>query len=62
MSNIEDILQKAHRARLIPTIAHARKEERLVSVLLATLSVVPPFAKQLLEQCGVRVGKNFQVE
>ena len=57
MSNIEDILQKAQRARLIPTIADSRKEERLVSVLLATLSVVHPFAKQLLDRCGVRMGK-----
>ena len=57
MSDIDDVLQKSHRARLIPTIADARKEERLVSVLLATLAMVPPFAKQLLGQCGVRVGK-----
>ena len=57
MSNINEILEKAHRARLIPTIAESRKEERLVSVLLATLAVVHPFAKQLLDRCGVRMGK-----
>lgn len=57
MSDIDDVLLNAHRARLIPTIADSRKEERLVSVLLATLAVALPFAKQLLGQCGVRVGK-----
>ena len=57
MSNIDDILERSHHAKLIPTIAESRKEERLVSVLLATLAVVQPFAKQLLGQCGVRVGK-----
>lgn len=62
MSDIEKILENAHHARLIPTIADARKEERLVSVLLATLAVVPPFAKQLLEQCGVRVGKKSKLD
>ena len=66
MSDIDSILKNPHknphrRARLIPTIADSRKEERLVSVLLATLSVVPPFAKQLLEQCGVRVGKTSKL-
>ncbi len=53
MNKIEEILKESQRARLIPSIADSKKEERLVSVLLATLSVVPPFAKQFLERCGV---------
>ena len=61
MSDIDNILEKAHRARLIPTIADVRKEERLVSILLATLAVVQPFAKQLLGQCGVRMGKKSKL-
>lgn len=61
MSNIEEILESAHHARLIPTIADPRKEERLVSILLATLSVVHPFAKQLLDRCGVRMGKTSKL-
>ena len=52
MDTLDDILKDALRARLIPTVADSRKEERIVSVLLATLSVVPPFAEQLLERCG----------
>ena len=61
MSDIDNILEKAHRARLIPTIADSQKEERLVSVLLATLAVVHPFAKQLLERCGVKMGKTSKL-
>ena len=55
---LDDILKDAQLARLIPTVADSRKEGRIVSVLLATLSVVHPFAKQLLERCGVRMGKT----
>ena len=58
MSALDDILKDAQRARLIPTVADSRKEERIVSVLLATLTVVHPFAEQLLERCGVRLGKT----
>ena len=58
MSALDDILKDAQRARLIPTVADSRKEERIVSVLLATLSVVHPFAEQLLERFGVKMGKT----
>lgn len=58
---IDDILKNASRARLIPTIAESRKEQRLVSILLATLPVVPAFAKHLLERFGVRTGKTSEL-
>ena len=58
MKSLDDILQSAQPARLIPTVADSRKEERIVSILLATLSRVHPFAEQLLERCGQRVGKS----
>ena len=61
MNDIDDILKKAQRARLIPTIAESRKEQRLVSILLATMSVVPAFAKHLLERFGVRTGKTSEL-
>ena len=41
MSALDDILKNANTARLIPAVADSRKEERLVSILLATLSSVP---------------------
>ena len=63
MSLLDDILKDARRARLIilPTVADSRKEERIVSVLLATLSVVNPLAKQILERCAVRVRKTSEL-
>ncbi len=57
MDALGDILKKAQPARLIPVVADARKEERLVSILLATLCSVRPFAEEFLERCGERFGK-----
>lgn len=58
MKALDDILKNAQAARLIPTVADSRKEERLVSILLATLPSVRPFAEQLLDRCGERLGKS----
>ena len=62
MKALDDILKEAHRARLIPFGAESRKEERIVSILLATLSVVRPFAKQLLRQFNVTMTKTARLE
>ena len=62
MSDLDAILEKAERARLIPTVAESSKEKRIVSILLATLSVVRPLAEQLLGRCGVRVGKTSDLQ
>ena len=59
--SLDDILTSAKSARLIPTIADSRKEERIVSILLATLPRVRPFATQVLERCGQRVGKSSTI-
>ena len=40
MNPLDDVLQGAQRARLMPTVADSRKEERIASILLATLSIV----------------------
>ena len=58
MSALDDILNNAQPARLIPTIADSSKEERIVSILLATLPKVPLFAEKILERCGERVSKS----
>ena len=62
MTTLDDILVSAQRARLIPTVATPRKEERLVSVLLAAMSVVRPLAESILTQCGARMGKRATLE
>lgn len=61
MSKLDEILAEAQSARLIPTVAPSRKEERIVSILLATLTVVRPLAKELLHRCGVRMGKTTKL-
>ena len=62
MATLDDILASAQRARLIPTVATTRKEERLASVLLAAMSVVRPLAESILTQCGTRMGKRAVLE
>ena len=62
MNALDDVLKGAQRARLIPFGAESRKEERIVSILLATLSVVRPFAKQLLRQFNVTMTKTARLE
>ena len=62
MSTLDDILNDAHRARLIPSIADSRKEQRTVSILLATLSVVRPLAAQLLESCEFKLARTAELQ
>ena len=61
MPTLDEILADAQSARLIPTVAPSRKEERIVSILLATLTVVRPLTKELLHRCCVRVGKTTRL-
>ena len=60
MNTLDNVLKNASPARLIPAIADSKKEERIVSILLATLSVTRPFAEQVLG-CAVRVGKRSRL-
>ena len=57
MTTLDDILNNAQPARLIPTVPDSRKEEKIVSIFLATLAQTRPFAREFLERCGERVGK-----
>lgn len=61
MIDIPDYLKSGEVARLIPVIADSRKEQRVVSVFLATLSAVPDFAQTLLASIGQRVGRRASI-
>ena len=61
MQPIDEILGDERLARLIPIVADSRREERLVSILLATLAEVRPLAKAILERCEIKVGKYSNV-
>lgn len=60
MKTLDDILATAHTARLIPVVADSRKEERVVSIFLAALTRVRPFAKAILDRLDskAKVGKR----
>ena len=55
-------LASGQRAKLIPTMADSKKEERATSSLLATFMVVPIFAKDVLSNAGAPVGKRSRIE
>jgi len=60
-----DIMEKlvgGEPARLIPILAEGKKEERASSALLATISIVPDFAKKLLEPFNVKIGSRTTIE
>lgn len=62
MNSLDEVLNKANHARLIPNVARTSQEMRLVSILLAVLGSVRPFTAQLLASCGIRVGKKSIVD
>ena len=61
MADIPTILKSGDIARLIPVVADSRKEQRVASVFLATLSAVPELAEALLGSVGQRVGRRTTI-
>jgi len=55
------ILKHGSPARLFPVLAEACKEQRTLSIVLATMISVRPFAAKLLAELGVRIGKRSTV-
>ena len=62
MSRLPEILISGEIARLIPVIADSRKEQRVTSVFLATLSAVPSFAQSLFATIGQRMGRRSVID
>lgn len=60
-SEIESLLASGQLARLIPTVADSKKEERATSILLASFMVVPGFAMSVLSDAGASIGKRSRV-
>ena len=60
-----DLSEKLHSgepARLIPILAEGKKEQRASSALLAVLSIVPDFAKQLLAPFNTKINSRTTIE
>ncbi len=60
-SEITECLATGQYARLIPTVADSKKEERATSTLLASFIVVPGFAREVLSEAGAPVGKRIKI-
>ncbi|PHS73780.1 MAG: hypothetical protein COB22_00825 [Cycloclasticus sp.] len=58
---ITERLATGQYARLIPTVADSKKEERATSALLASFMVVPSFAKKVLSNVRAPVGKRIKI-
>lgn len=57
-----EYLTQGERARLFPVLATTSKEGRTTSILLACLSKIDEFARELFKPIGVSVGKRAVVE
>ena len=60
-SEIVSLLASRQLARLIPTVADSKKEERATSSLLASFMVVPGFAMSVLSDAGASIGKRSRI-
>ncbi len=60
-SPLPEIVERADVARLIPVAADSAKEQRAVSVLLATMTAVDEFARAILGKCGAPTGKTARI-
>lgn len=59
---IPDYLASGEPARLIPVAADSNKEARAASILLATLTAVPPFRSVMLGSLGQRTGVRANLD
>ncbi len=57
-----DYLIQGERARLFPVLSTTSKEGRSTSILLACLSQIDEFARELLKPIGISVGKRAVIE
>ena len=62
ISNLKDALSSFQLARLIPTVADSKREERATSALLASFMAVPEFAKSVLEEAGAPSYKKMNID
>ena len=61
MSSLPEFLSSGTPAKLFPVVADTRREERTLSILLAVLTRVPGFYREILGSVGVRTGTRTRV-
>ena len=62
MSDLPPMLKQGERSRLFPVLADTSRENRLASIFLSVLPLVPALAEEVLGSVGVRVGKRTRIE
>jgi hypothetical protein len=62
MADLPEFLVGGERARLIPVAPSSQRERQACSVLLAVLSVVYPFARQVFLRMGHRLGRRTWID
>lgn len=60
--NVLDQIESGQIARLIPTVADSKREERATSSLLAAFMVVPAFAQEVLGAAGAPTGTRAKTK
>ena len=59
---LPEVLKQGEKARLLPIISDSHKEQKATSILLASLSIVEPFAKKMLLSVGQRIGTRTSIK
>ena len=52
---------RGEEARLIPVVSDGSRENRATSIFMASMTVVPALAREVLQPLGVRVGKRTRI-
>lgn len=60
--DLEAHLASGQLARLIPSVAESKKEERATSIVLAAFMAVPEFTSEVLGSIGVSIRKRTKIE
>lgn len=58
---LPSFLKSGERARLVPVTPAGQRERHAASVLLATISIVEPFAREVLATVGRRTGQRSEI-
>ena len=62
MKHLPPMLKYGEPARLFPVLADTSRENRMASIFLSLLPVVPSLAEVVLNTAGVRVSKRTKIE
>lgn len=62
LKKLEKNMVNGSAARLFPVLADSKKEEKATSILLSIFTVVPDYARAVLDEVGAPIGKRAKIE